>query len=146
MASATTLEENKRAARRVYDVWDGDDEDAIDDVLAEDVILNKPDYVGGRVRGREAYKDNLRRVRSGFPDLFFDAHDVIAEDDEVMAYCTFGGTHEGELLGIEPTGTSVEIEDFVLYRFDDGEVVEVTSLPDLFGLFLQLGAIEPPGE
>lgn len=137
---------NKQAAQRIYDVWDGDDEEALDDVLAEDVILHKPEHVGGRVRGREAYKDNLRMVRAGFPDLFFEAHEVVAEDDKVMAYCTFGGTHEGELLGIEPTGTSVKVGDFVLYRFDDGKVVEVTSLPDLFGLFLQVGAIEPPGE
>ena len=137
---------NKRAAQRIYDVWDGDDADVLDDVLAEDVILHKPEHVGGRVRGRDAYKDNLRMVRAGFPDLFFEAHEIVAEDDTVMAYCTFGGTHEGELLGIEPTGTSVEVGDFVLYRFDDGKVVEVTSLPDLFGLFLQVGAIEPLGE
>ena len=137
---------NKQAAQRIYDVWDGDDEDALNDVLAEDVILHKPEHVGGRVRGRDAYKDNLRMVRAGFPDLFFEANEVVAEDDKVMASCTFGGTHEGELLGIEPTGTSVKVGDFVLYRFDDGKVVEVTSLPDLFGLFLQVGAIEPPRE
>ena len=139
-------EANKRAAQRIYDVWDGDDEDALDDVLAEDVIFHKPEYAGGRVRGRDAYKDNLRMVRAGFPDLFFEANEIVAEDDKVIAYCTFGGTHDGELMGIEPTGTLVEVRDFVLYRFDDGKVVEVTSLPDFFGLFLQVGAIEPPGE
>ena len=139
-------ERNKRAAQRIYDVWDGGDEDVIDDVMAEDVVLNKPDHVGGRVHGREAYKDNLRMVRAGFPDLFFDAHEIVAEDDMVVAYCTFGGTHEGNLMGVEPTGASVEVWDFVSYRFDDGEVVEVTSLPDLFGAFLQLGVIEPLGE
>jgi predicted ester cyclase len=84
-------------------------------------------------------------VRTGFSDLFFRVHDVVAEDDTVIAYCTFGGTHDGELLGIEPTGASVEVWDFVMYRFDDGKVVEVTSLPDFLGLFLEIGAIEPPG-
>jgi steroid delta-isomerase-like uncharacterized protein len=139
-------ERHKRAAQQIYDVWDGGDEDAIDDVMAEDVVLNKPDHVGGRVHGREAYKDNLRMVRAGFPDLFFDVHEIVAEDDMVVAYCTFGGTHDGNLMGVEPTGASVEVWDFVSYRFDDGEVVEVTSLPDLFGLFLQVGVIEPLGE
>ncbi len=47
---------------------------------------------------------------------------------------------------IEPTGTSIEVWDFVMCRLDDGKVVEVTSLPDLLGLFLEIGAIEPPGE
>jgi steroid delta-isomerase-like uncharacterized protein len=136
---------NKRAAQRLYDVWDGGDMDTVDDVMAEDVVFNKPDHLGGRVHGREAYKDNLRMVREGFPDLFFEAHEVVAEDDMVIAFCTFGGTHEGSLMGIEPTGASVEVWDFVLYRFDDGKVVEVTSLPDLLGVFIQLGVVEPPG-
>ncbi|MFC7007060.1 hypothetical protein [Halalkalicoccus salilacus] len=48
-------------------------------------------------------------------------------------------------MGIEPTGVSVEVAWLGSYRFDDGKVVEVTALPDLFGLFLQLGVIEPPG-
>ncbi len=137
---------NKRAARQIFDVWDGGDEDALDEVIAEDVVFNKPDHVGGRVHGREAYKDNLRMVRAGFPDLFFEAHEVVAEDDKVIAYCTFGGTHDGNMMGVEPTGSSVEVWDFVYYRFDDGKVVEVISLPDLFGLFLQIGLVEPPGE
>lgn len=139
-------EANKRAAQRIFDVWNGDDEDAIDEVMAEDVILHgHPEQVRGRVRGREAYKENLRMIRAGFPDQFFEANQVVAEDDIVMAYCTWGGTHEGELFGIEPTGNSVEVADFVSYRFDNGNLVEVISLPDLFGTFLQLGIIEPPG-
>ncbi|MFC6942611.1 ester cyclase [Salinirubellus sp. GCM10025818] len=139
-------EANKRAAQQIYDVWDGGDENVLDDVIAEDVVFDKPDHLGGQVHGREAYKDNLRMVRAGFPDLFFRAHEVVAEDDKVMAYCTFGGTHEGNLMGVEPTGASVEAWDFVYYRFNDGKVVEVISFPDLYGLFLQVGLVEPPGE
>ncbi len=138
-------EANRRAARRIFDVWDGDDIDALDDVIAEDVVLHGPEEVLGTVHGRDAYKDNLRMIRAGFPDLFFEAQDVVAEGDMVMAHCTFGGTHEGELMGIEPTGASVEVSWLGSYRFDDGKVVEVTGLPDLFGAFRQLGVIEPPG-
>lgn len=139
-------ETNKQAAHQLYDVWDGGNEAIIDDVMAEDVIFNKPDHLGGQVHGRDAYKENLRMVRAAFSDLYFTAHDVVAEDDQVIAFCTFGGTHDGAIFGIEPTGASVDVWDFVKYRFDDGKVVEVTSLPDFFGLFLELGVIEPPGE
>lgn len=144
-ATQDQQEANKRAARTLYDVWDGGDVGAIDDVMAEDVVLHKPDALGGSVHGRDAYKNNFRMVRAGFPDLFFRVHNVVSEDDRVIAYCTFGGTHDGPLLGVEPTGASVEVWDFVMYRFGDGEVVEVRSLPDFLGLFLEVGAIEPPG-
>ncbi len=138
-------EANRRAAQRIFDVWDGDDIDALDDVIAEDVVLHGPEEVLGTVHGRDAYEDNLRMIRAGLPDLFFEANEIVAEDDTVMAHCTLGGTHEGELMGIEPTGASVEVTWFGSYRFDDGKVVEVTSLPDLFGALLQLGVVEPPG-
>jgi len=139
-------EANKRVAQQIYDVWDGGDEDALNELIADDVVFDKPDHLGGQVHGRDAYKKNLRMVRAGFPDLFFRAQEVVAEDDRVMAYCTFGGTHEGTLMGVEPTGTSVEVWDFVSYRFDDGKVVEVISFPDLYGLLLQVGHVEPLGE
>lgn len=140
------LETNKRAAQQIFDVWDGDDEDGIDEVMAEDVVLQgHPLEVRGTVHGREAYKEGFRMVRAGFPNQFFEANQVVAEDDLVMAYCTWGGTHEGEIFGIEPTGATIEVADFVSYRFDNGKVVEVISLPDLFATFLQLGVIEPPG-
>lgn len=69
---------------------------------------------------------------------------MYADGDTVMAECTFGGTHQGELMGIDPTGTAVAVGDFVFFRFEDGKVVEVTGRPDCFGLFLPDGAIEPP--
>lgn len=138
-------ETNKRAAQKIFDVWDGADEDVLDDLIAEDLVFHVPALSREPAHGRDAYKDNLHMVRAGFPDLFFRANEVVAEDDMVMAYCTFGGTHEGKLMGIEPTGASVEVAFFGGYRFDDGKLVEVISLPDLFGAFLQLGVIEPPG-
>ncbi len=137
-------EVNKQAAHQIYDVWDGGNIDELDEVIAEDVVLHGPEPIG-TVQGREAYKDNLRMIRAGFPDLSFEAHDVVAEGDTVMANCTFGGTHDGELMGVEPTRNSVEVRWLGSYRFDDGELVEVTGLPDLFGAFVQINAIEPPG-
>ena len=137
-------EANKQAAHQVYEVWDGGDIARLDDILAEEVVLHGPEPVG-TVQGREAYKDNLRMIRAGMSDLSFETHDVVAEGDTVMAHCTFGGTHDGHLMGIAPTGRSLEVTWLGSYRFDDGELVEVTGLPDLFGAFLQVGAIDPPG-
>jgi len=83
-------------------------------------------------------------VREAIPDLYFRAHHVVAENNKVVAFATFVGTHEGEIRGIEPTGETVEVEDFVLYRLEDGKVSEVITRPDFFLLFMQLGVVEPP--
>lgn len=144
--SAERAETNRRAAQKIFDVWDGQyDASALDDVMAEDVVLRGfPEELRGVSHGRDAYKGGLRMIRSAFPDLFFRADEIVVEDDKLMAYCTHGGTHEGELMGIEPTGKSFEAADFVLYRFEDGKVVEVVSLPDIFSMLAQLGIIESP--
>lgn len=138
-------EANKRAAKQIFDVWNGGDEAVLDDFVADGLVFHMPTFSPEPAHGRDAYKGNLRMVRAGVPDLFFRANEVVAEGDVVMAYCTFGGTHKGTIMGIEPTGASVEVAFFGSYRFDDGKLVEITSLPDLCGLFLQIGVIDPPG-
>lgn len=140
-------EANIQASQQIFDVWDGGDIDDLDEVVAEDVVLHGyPKQLRPTLHGREAFKtDDLRMMRTAFPDLFFEANEIVAADDQLMAYCTFGGTHDGELMGIEPTGKSVEVADFVWYRFEDGKLVEIVSLPDLFGLGIQLGIVQPPG-
>lgn len=134
---------NKRAAQQIVDVWDGNDLDKLDEVMAEEVVLDAgaPEQGGGR----DVYKNRILAFRSGLRDMVISANEIVAEDDEVVVQYTAGGTHEGNLIGIKPTGTSVEVPGFVLYRFHNGEVVEVTNLADTFGLFTQLGVVEPPG-
>lgn len=144
MATPNRRDANKRAAQQGIDDWDGDALDAPDDVVAEDVVadLAFPD----QVRGCEAYKEALDTYRSAFSDVTPEVDDVVAEDDTVVVHYTDRGTHGGELMGIEPTGSSVEASGFVLHRFEDGTIVEVTNIGDLFGLMRQLGVVEPSGE
>lgn len=84
-------------------------------------------------------------VRTAIPDMDLITEDLIAEDDTVVYRYTIVGTHEGELLGIEPTGREVEIAGMGIARIKDGQLVEGWSNVDIFGLMVQLGVVEPPG-
>lgn len=84
--------------------------------------------------------------RAAFPDFELTVEDVIAEDDTVVQHYRATGTHEGELMGIEPTGTEVEFEGLDKVRFEDGQIVEEFGRADTIGLLQQLGVVEPPGE
>jgi predicted ester cyclase len=65
---------------------------------------------------------------------------MVVEGDLVATYKTFTGTHEGEFMGIAPTGrqATIRVMDFVRYR--DGQVVEHWNIVDVAGLLEQLGA------
>lgn len=95
---------------------------------------------------RGGLKEAITMFRTAFPDLELQFEDVIVDDEKVVRRDRATGTHEGEFMGIEPTGTRVEIPGIDIVRFEDGKVAEEWYQADMMGLMLQLGVIEPPGE
>ena len=78
---------------------------------------------------------------SALPDLQFTIDGQLAEGDQVATRWTSSGTHEGELMGIGPTGNRVTIEGIVIHRLADGKIQEGWWNWDTMGLMQQLGAI-----
>lgn len=144
MSSATTPEENKQIARRFpEEVATEGKTDRIDEICTEDVIEHSP--LGER-RGHEELKEQSRYIHAAFPDVSVTIEDAVSEGDIVAQRLTFRGTHEGEFMGIEPTGNEVEIANMLFTRIEEGQIAERWLLPDTFGLMQQLGVVEPPGE
>lgn len=139
----TTEETNKELVRRSNDeLWGEGNLAIIDEYVADDYVeynTASPEPI----RGPEGYKDNVEMVRAAFPDLDVTTEDLIAEGDKVATRYTLTGTHQGPLMGIEPTGAEVEVEGISIGRLEDEKVVEGWSNIDIFGLMQQLGVIEP---
>jgi steroid delta-isomerase-like uncharacterized protein len=94
----------------------------------------------------EGIKIVTAMFRGAFPDSYFTVEDMIAEGDKVATRKTFHGTHEGEFMGIPPSGRSVSMGLIDVVRIDDGRVVEHWSVGDSLGLMQQLGVIPQPGQ
>jgi predicted ester cyclase len=71
---------------------------------------------------------------------------MIAEGDTVAVRLTERGVHDGELMGIEPTGNEFEHQTMAFLRLEDGKVAEWWVLPDNLSFLQQLGVVESPGE
>ncbi len=84
--------------------------------------------------------------RQAFPDSYFTVEDMIAEGDKVATRKTFHGTHQGEFMGIPPTGQQVSIGLIDIVRIVDGRVVEHWAMGDNLGMMQQLGVIPQPGD
>ena len=91
--------------------------------------------------GPEGFKANIRQLVSGFPDIHFTVHHLMAENDRVAVYWTWDGTHRGVFASIPPTGKPVHQEGMVMYRFESGKVTEAKVLFDRLGVFQQLGVL-----
>jgi predicted ester cyclase len=82
--------------------------------------------------------------RQAFPDSYFTVEDMVAEGDKVATRKSFRGTHQGEFMGIPPTGQRVSIGLIDIVRIADRKVVEHWSMGDNLGLMQQLGVIAEP--
>lgn len=83
------------------------------------------------------------RLRQAYPDLHVAVEDVIAEGDRVVSRNTVTGTHQGEYLGIPPTGKSVTYDEIFIVRFVNGRAAETWGVVDVLSHMKQLGVIRP---
>jgi steroid delta-isomerase-like uncharacterized protein len=83
-------------------------------------------------------------MRSAFPDIHWDIHEMVAEGDKVVTRFRWTGTHRDTFIGIPATGRSVTINGFVIDRLEAGKMAESRILMDTLGLLQQLGAIPAP--
>lgn len=138
-------EQNKAIIRRFWDeVFNGRNLDAIDNLFTTDYVYHGP--AGQEVRGTEGLKQFLSVYFNAFPDISADVEDIFAEGDKVVSRVTGRGTHQGELMGIAPTGKKIAITVICMNRFVGDRIAEDWELYDLFGMMQQLGVIPPLGQ
>ncbi len=140
-----SAEENKALVRRFVDeVQSRGNIDAIDELCSPEFVNHSaPPGVPSNCEG---VKHLTAMFRQAFPDSYFTVEDMIAEGDKVATRKTFHGTHQGEFMGIPPTGQQVSIGLIDIVRVADGKVVEHWSMGDNLGLMQQLGIIPQSGD
>jgi steroid delta-isomerase-like uncharacterized protein len=135
-------EENKALVRRfVEEFWNQKNLSAADELMAADVVIHMPT---GEVVDLDGLKEFAEMWRGSFPDWHSTFEELIAEGDRVAERWTGRGTHQGELLGIPPTGKRVEVPGSVFYRIVNGKIVVFRGQLDMMSLMQQIGAIPAP--
>jgi predicted ester cyclase len=76
----------------------------------------------------------------------FTLHQVIGEGDTVVAYWTNTGTHQGEFMGIRPSGRTLTISGVDIHRLRDGRMAEHWHVVEELQMLQQLGVIPAPAE
>ena len=66
--------------------------------------------------------------------------------DKVAVRVTNRGTHQGELMGIPPTGRQVTITGITINRLSGGKIEEQWNNFDQLGVLRQLGVAPAPGQ
>ena len=136
-------DQNKAIVRRFIDeVYNRGNLDFVDEIVGSDFVRHG---IGGTVQGGQFIKDRAAAVRSGFPDFHITIEDQLADGDKVIVRQTHTGTHQGDFMGIAPTGNTIETTEISILRLADGKIREVWVNVDLFSLLQQIDALPPPG-
>src|SRR5947209_1588454 len=139
-----SVEENKALVRRFFDAFGRNDFAALQAVTSQDVVYHAAPP--GLSAGSEGYRELMAMYISAYPDIQLTLDDMIAEGDKVVTRFTARGTHRGEFMGIEPTGTQITVGGISIIRVAGNKVTEEWDQLDMLGGLQQLGATLVPAE
>ena len=132
---------NKTLVRNFIEtVFNERDIEAANDFLVE----NYHEYSTGNgdsFQSREEFISGNADFLAAFPDLRMIEDGCIAEGDTVVYQHTITGTHEGEIMGVEPTGNKITLENAGVFHIEDGKIADVYLYADNISLMRQLGII-----
>lgn len=138
-----SVEQNKQVLRRYFE----EHAETKDPGIVEELCA--PDYVNhtaptGFGTDRDATRRLYAMYDAALPDWEVTLEHLLGEGDRAVARWRIRGTHEGEMMGLEPTGKAVEMTGHYLCRLDDGRIVESWERADVLGLMQQLGVAPAP--
>jgi predicted ester cyclase len=137
-----STEDNKAVFRGWCEVISQNRLDRVEEIIASDEVDHA--LPAGVPAGLEGVKQIFTLLHTAFPDLQIEIEDLIAEGDQVVGRVTARGTHQGEFMGIAPTGKPVSFNAIDVVRIAGGKIVERWSQADNLALLQQLGAVPGP--
>jgi steroid delta-isomerase-like uncharacterized protein len=136
-----SADSNKALARRVLEeAFNAGIIDVIDEIVTTDFV-NHDAALPEPMIGPEAAKATISGYRTAFPDLRITIEEQIADDQGVATRWSAKGTHQGDLMGMGPTGKQATVTGITIDRIVDGRIAESWTNWDTLGMLQQLGVV-----
>ena len=118
-----------------------------DKILAEELIAAEAEFTtpvsDKPLYGGAGYLSVVDLMRKSFSDIRWDIVDMAAEEDKVAVSWICSGTHDGEFMGLAPTGKKVSFSVMNFYYFNaDGKIINDVAAQGMFGLLATLGLVK----
>jgi steroid delta-isomerase-like uncharacterized protein len=126
--------------RRFFERVNAGDAEAAADLLASDFLEHEQTL--GLEPTKEGTKQLFQMIMAAFPDLRFDAEDILKSGDKVVARAHVTETNKGDFMGMSATGKTVSVQAIDIERFgDDGLGHEHCGVMDIMSMMQQLGVV-----
>ncbi|MEU7427932.1 ester cyclase family protein [Streptomyces sp. NPDC040750] len=142
---------HQEVARRLFEeCWSKGDIGQLPELFAPRVaLLGEHMHMEGQSPyGPDTAREEIEPYRKAFPDLALPVVSCVAQGEWVMSAWEGGGTHQGELMGLAPTGRRLWMAGIYLARVVDGRITAARQTVDTLAYHRTLGALpeEEPGD
>lgn len=128
--------DNKELVDEYYEMWNNHNFEKADEILDSDIrFRGSLDIVAN---GIEGFKEYAQMIVAAFPNLYHATEIKVHEGNLAAVYVTYSGTHQGKLLGYEPTGNRISYSGAAFFHFKKGKISNINVLGDLNSLNKQL--------
>jgi steroid delta-isomerase-like uncharacterized protein len=137
-----TERDNARLLRLITDeIWNRRRYELVDELISDELIdhVETPGLEG---IGKASYLASLRLVHNAFSDYHEEIELIVADDDNAVSYVRLTGTHDGDLMGVPPTGRKIDVRAMGILRFAAGQAIERWGVGDSLKQMQQLGLLE----
>lgn len=133
-----SAEEHVTVAHRFFAEQDRRKGELPNELLAPGYMAHVP---GFPPMDRAGHTELGKVFYAAFPDAQQAIDDAFADDAKVAVRFTMTGTHQGDLMGVPPTGKQVTVLGIATLHIAGGRVAEFHEIFDLMGLMQQIGAV-----
>jgi steroid delta-isomerase-like uncharacterized protein len=122
--------------RVVEEIYNKGNLEVVDEVYSPNFRLHTP---MGTFEGQDGIRQYVRMFREALPDMHLEVDNQLHGDNQIALEWSSTGTHNGPLMGIEPTGKHVENQGSNFVQLDDdGKIVEEHLYWDHLGMLRKL--------
>ena len=117
-----------------------------DDELAQELVASDAPFFtpasSEPLYGGSGYLSVVHWMRSGFSDVQWHIQDIVADENKAAVRWNLTGTHDGEFMGIKPTGKKISVCVMNFYYFNqEGKVTNDIAAEGMIGILRGIGAI-----
>ena len=135
----TTTEQNKAVIRRFWEAMNSRQLEALDEIIAPDVVRHCQATPGVDVRSLDQLKDFLQQDRDVFPDSIQTIMHLVAEKNLVTVWATYEGTQMGPMGPFPPSGIKARFDFGAVFRVESGNIAEWWVTWDSMAILQALG-------
>jgi steroid delta-isomerase-like uncharacterized protein len=133
------IEKNKELMKKFETMINTADDNMAEQLVASDAPFYTP-ASPEPLYGGKGYLSIVHWMRSGFSDVQWKIEDMVGEGNKVAVRWALTGTHDGEFMGVAPTGIKFKTTVMNFYYFnEEGKVINDIAAEGMIGFLKPLG-------